>query len=428
MNTDRIAVAIEGTGVYREHFKLADGSRGAFTGRFLDRKNNWRVIPAKTKREAIRIVSARDPGIVAGAFKNLAQLYIDSDCPNASPEPRTENFIKEETARARTLIERFDTWTLDELAREGISVLPDYARWRVARLTRRRGKASDGFRTVDKDMQTMSNIFSFATFSQPKLFSSNPFYKRTRYQKAKFVSHSRDRAPKTGDAIHQIADHLFDTVRTEVAGWFCYFAMFSSCRVTELLRLRMTAKKLLNDRREEIFEPGHIRWIENPRDPNCIGQLHLGCKETGGGRCKGGIEPEINIGPEFAQMIECFRRWHSARYPDCDWYFPNRMGDGPIDRWVVRRQIVSACIALGLPHVTPHGFRSFYVTKRRSDGASDAVIAGELGDQTIALMQTTYGKRPDNLKGGEPLSWLPKERLAGWLRWKDAQSKIIRLT
>ena len=33
--------------------------------------------------------------------------------------------------------------------------------------------------------------------------------------------------------------------------------------------------------------------------------------------------------------------------------------------------LVKAAKSLDLPHVTPHGFRSFYVTKRRSDGATD---------------------------------------------------------
>jgi hypothetical protein len=48
------------------------------------------------------------------------------------------------------------------------------------------------------------------------------------------------------------------------------------------------------------------------------------------------------------------------------------------------------CRNYGLPHITPHGLRSFYVTKRRSDGASDIVIAGEIGDRT-AMASVSVG-------------------------------------
>jgi hypothetical protein len=65
------------------------------------------------------------------------------------------------------------------------------------------------------------------------------------------------------------------------------------------------------------------------------------------------------------------------------------------------------------------GFRSFYVTKRHSDGATDTVIAGEIGDKTVALRQTTCGERPKNWIGGEPIRWLPAHGKPSWQSWQN---------
>jgi hypothetical protein len=55
------------------------------------------------------------------------------------------------------------------------------------------------------------------------------------------------------------------------------------------------------------------------------------------------------------------------------------------------------------------------------------VIAGEIGDKTVSLMQSTYGDRPDNWTGGTALSWLPSVGLPAWQRWQAAESKVVAL-
>ena len=166
--------------------------------------------------------------------------------------------------------------------------------------------------------------------------------------------------------------------------------------------------------------PGFIQWRAKLALPfaeeKALGLLHIR-------RSKHGINPECIIGHEFAGMLAVFEAWHRTRFPDSTWYFPNSVG-AAMHRRRVYEYLVQAAKSLDLPHVTPHGFRSFYVTKRRSDGATDTVIAGETGDKTVALMQTTYGERPKNWIGGDPIGWLPVEGKPAWKNWQTKNRSI----
>lgn len=71
----------------------------------------------------------------------------------------------------------------------------------------------------------------------------------------------------------------------------------------------------------------------------------------------------------------------------------------PVNDSAIRRRIKSACTALGIRPVTPHGLRSFFVTQCREGGLSDAEIAALIGDKSGApIISQTYGDvRPDFL-------------------------------
>ena len=55
------------------------------------------------------------------------------------------------------------------------------------------------------------------------------------------------------------------------------------------------------------------------------------------------------------------------------------------DHSAIRRRLTTACKALGLGHVTPHGLRSYFVTQARQSGLTDAEIAMLIGVTAIAL-------------------------------------------
>jgi integrase len=374
-------------------------------GRYWERPRGktWRLMRhVETKREAIRVASSRDPNTVGRSFQTLANLYSEANCPDARLKPRGEDFCKEEKARVVTLVKFFGNKAADKVS---IADIPPYHAWRSAQ----QKKGLTGNRAVDKETQTLSNIFRYAVAA--RLYPTNPVGQgRPRYQVESNIKHSYTRAPKSSDACHRICDDLLSRVETEVAGWFCLFAMFTGCRSSELLRLRVDAK--------DAETPGFIQWRhDEPKDSNQpLGLLHIR-------RSKHGINPECIIGREFAEMLLAFNAWHSARFPDSAWYFPNLTGE-QIHRRQIYECLVRAAKRLGLPHVTPHGFRSFYVTKRRSDGVTDTVIAGETGDKTVALMQTTYGERPKNWLGGDPIGWLPKEGKPAWEIWQQKNRSI----
>jgi integrase len=203
--------------------------------------------------------------------------------------------------------------------------------------------------------------------------------------------------PLDAGVIHRLCEYFLNTVRSEVFCWQSLFQMFTGCRSSELRRLRLDAK---------AGEPGHI----------ANGFLHLGR------RSKSGVNPYCPIGPEFGQMLNCFHRWHTARHPRAKVYFPGPFGD-VVDAGSHGHALSRACGQLALPKITPHGFRAYYVTKRRRDGAMDSHVAAEIGDKTVALISQTYGDEP----GGKPLAWTPEGQLPVWLRWQPEAAKIERI-
>jgi integrase len=71
----------------------------------------------------------------------------------------------------------------------------------------------------------------------------------------------------------------------------------------------------------------------------------------------------------------------------------------PRDESSYRRRLTQACRKLDLPHVIPHGLRSYFVTQARQSGLTDAEIAQLIGDKTgPSLIADVYGDvRPDHL-------------------------------
>jgi len=366
-------------------------ARPAIRGRYT-----WRLLKAVKRQAAIKEFANADYSAPTGRFREVAALYVLAGCPDRKLKPRGPNFVTAEPRRVTMLQTFFGTLPaasirLDDLLR--------YERFRV-----RQVRYGTGGRTVDKDLCTLSNVLNYAVAR--RLIDFNYIRAgRPRFQEN--VRHAVQVAPPDACTIHRLADLLLESVRSEVLGWQLLFAMFTGCRTSELLRLRADA--------EHPGTAGFVQWGATD------GRLSLH-------RSKSGVNPFAIIGPDFAQMLECWRRWHTTRHPHSPWYFPGPYDETqPIDNGALGHALTRLTKQLALPHITPHGLRSFYVTKRRSDGLADTVIAGEIGDKTVSLMQSTYGGRPDNWTGGTALSWLPAETLPAWQRWQSLQNKIVRL-
>jgi len=375
-------------------------SNGKPTGRYRARfpvngRYTTKILKATTKREAIK--EAQDANADRGDnFSALADLYLQSGCLTRKQKFKrgTARFIADETTRATKLKEYFGKLPVETV--NDLLQVPKYAAWRL-----RQFRDGRGTRAVDKEVQTLSNIINFAVFGTKQVRLNFVQSNRPRYHVVR--SPSRARMPESADVIHQLADYFLTAsqhdgraLRSEVFGWMTLFQMFMGVRTDELMRLRLDAK------------PEEAGAIVN-------GWLHLGR------RSKSGVNPYCAIGPEFGQMIQCFHRWHADRFPKAKAYFPSP--DGELHHVSHCKALTRAARTLGLPHITPHGLRSYYVTKRRRDGILDSHIAAEIGDKTVSLIATTYGDTP----GGQKLSWLPSQGLPAWTLWQNQQQKIARI-
>lgn len=349
----------------------------------------WKLLKdVTTKREAIAAAQSATSAR-ADDFAALAKLYEAAGCPNRRLEVRPAAFLAAERIRLKSVVSWFGKFTPEEIR---LPLLPQYADWRMRQVTR----TGNGQRTVDLDFVTLSNVLQYGIACgviEMNYIRAN----RPRYRRAADVRHATHTMPESADAIHKVCEVLLDNIRSEVMAWITLFQMFTGCRTSELLRLRLDAAPQV---------AGHI----------AAGFLHLGR------RSKSGVNPFCAIGPEFAAMIACFDRWHAARHPRAKVYFPGPMGT-VIDSGSHGHALVRAAKELGLPHITPHGLRSYYVTKRRRDKAMDSQIAAEIGDKTVDLISKVYGDAP----GGAVLSWTPATTLPAWLRWQPDAAKIERI-
>jgi integrase len=359
-----------------------DDTGGFWARPWIRGRRTWRKLQALKLPAAQREAGRTEWVPKAKTFADLVRLYRAAGHPNRRVEESTPAQIAAENPRLDSLLGFFGSMKAADIR---IAHLPAYRRWRVTKIK----KNVTGERTVDLDTNTLSRVLSYGVAAGLLEFN---FVRsgRPRFRKDVDVRRSREVAPPDAEAVHQLAAALFESPRSEALGWQVLLAAFTGCRTSELLRLRIDAA------------PGQPGYVDGER-------LHLGR------RSKGGVNPFAIIGPEFRELLAAHAAWHRLcrRAP---FYLPGKIAGQPLDKHALAHALRRLCARLGLPPITPHGLRSFYVTKRRSDGAPDTQIAGEIGDQTASL-QVSYGSRPDNWTGGRALSWLPSHGQPAWLRW-----------
>jgi integrase len=337
-------------------------------------------------REAQREANSQDFK-KSKTFAQLAEAYTTAKCPNKRLEERDATYCENEAYKLKHLIQYFGRMDVETIR---LHQLHGYKQWRVKQVTRKSPRIT-GTRTVDIELATLSNVLNYAV-NTGQLDFNYIRAGRPRFTKDSEVRHCRETAPQSGDEIHRIASYFFENPRSETLGWLTFFQSMSGCRMSELLRLRTDAK--------------------TPEQPGYIEGNHLFL----GRRSKHGVNPWVLITPEFRDMLDHFFAWHKLRFSKTPWYF------GGMDRVeVIAPQslihgLYRAVKELKLGHRTSHGFRSFYVTKRRSDGVSDVEIAAEIGDQDVSQISRTYGARPPNWEGQKPLSFLPATGEPAWRR------------
>jgi integrase len=257
-------------------------------------------------------------------------------------------------------------------------------------------------RSADLELYTLNNVLTFAVRSS--LLESNPIaHDRPKFHRSVDVKHCREFAPASGDELHRLATKLLAKPQTEPLAWQLLLEAFTGCRTSEILDLRMDAK----DRTEPGYIEGDWLWLR---------------------RRKNGTNPFALIHPALREAIDAHHKWHAARFPKHPFWIPHRYNRAkPANTTGLTQALHRICPELGLPKRTSHGLRAFYVTVRRSQGASDAQIAAEIGDATGAtLIASTYGAVPPNWTGSAGLTFsgehVPRAHLGQRIAQKPPES------
>ena len=385
--------AIPGTGVH-QHYRDGKALLKFSVRLTFNRKRTWRKLAATTLKQAVIEARTKQPTKTPKKMAVLINLWLAAGCPGKTGPLKS---LTQPRKAAEWILKYFGQDTVNDVNR--LARLDGYVEWRKKHIKRGKG----GGCTVRMDLSTLSNILHFGTkLGGNQGFNDQNLIYRGRDRYHRNITHARERRPENADAIHTLATELFESEKTEVHGWHLLFAMFDGCRSSENLRLRRDAA---TDK-----DAGFIRWLPAEeaaqRADGVLGFLYLGR------RSKGGINPYAEIGPDFADMLKFFLQWHNGRFGAT----AKTMPFFPVSAAATGRQesfgsaLSSAARRLGLPHVTPHGLRSYFATKHLRDGLRSEEIASLMGDQTVKLITSTY---TDNVKG-EKLHWKPKTGVPAW--------------
>ncbi|MCU0785553.1 MAG: tyrosine-type recombinase/integrase [Verrucomicrobia bacterium] len=309
---------------------------------------------------------ATGAGITVNA---LLDIYVEAGHPiirKRSLRPKAERSIRNEQYCFRPIREFFGDKPIAQL---NLNECDRYHRWRlsggyVAKFLCRSKKITKrtrgGDRSVDLELTFLSNACALGV--RRGHLETNPIRDRGRYADESKVRHCREVAP-TPEGLAQIVDWM------EKHDWqqdadFTRFLAYSGLRLGEAIVSHWSAV----DWKEEII---HVR------------------------RSKKGVFPFVLLLPELADLLRSMQQRAVS-----DLMFPSPFDPAkPRDVSAFRRRLGQACKKLGLPHVTPHGMRSYFVTQARQSGLTDAEIAQLIGDKTgPALIAQVYGDvRPDHL-------------------------------
>lgn len=340
------------------------------------------------KRKAARASEDEDPAPqYLKTVGEVIRYYQENNYPDKHLNERGER-TKSEEERHCTLLIKF--WNLVRVKRVSLVTCDQYRDWRLHRI-----KQGTGLRTIDRELMTLTNAFRFA--HRRGQVGHNPLLDRPRYQPSRQVAHCRQFMPGDATELHEIARLLFGCRTSEVLGFQLLFTANTGQRTCEVLKLRKTAGP---------DEPGRIT-----DDGKCLRVWRAKGQDI--------VNPFCAVHEGLEGLIAAHKLWISARYPNTDWFFPGRGGDELVDKAALSHSL-RRLRSKGLikRKITPHGARAFFVTVRRSQGATDSQIALEIGHTSGGgTLSAVYGGVPPEwIRGGGPkMSWLP----SGAPAWSD---------
>ncbi len=298
--------------------------------------------------------------------EEIVQAYVKAGLPTRKMRQKSPCTLKNEKYFLNPALAYFGNMAAASLT---LADCDKYLDWRtsggyVAKFTVR-GKPQTmqtrgGKRAVDLELVVLSNALNLAV--RRGVLHSNPFAGRSRYTCASEVRHCREVAPSPAGLV-KIESWLRGRNEQSVADVVCFLA-YSGLRIGEALAMEWEM----------------VNWPEK--------LLHVT-------REKKGITPWVLILSEMDGLLRNMQKRATSYLLFPSPFEPSKAADAS----AIRRRLRTACEALGIGHVTPHGLRSYFVTRARESGLSDAEIAMLIGDKTgPAIIAQTYGDvRPEHL-------------------------------
>jgi integrase len=295
----------------------------------------------------------------------VLKAYAKAGCPTRKLQPKSPATVRNELAMLNPLRRYFGERAAVTLKLADCDLYRDWRNAGGYKIERKlkngeptKRKTCGGDRGVDLELTTLSNALTLAV--RRGELKANPLRGRTAYTVAANVRHCREVAP-TPRSLAKIIGWLRGRNETAIADLVAFLA-YSGLRIGEALPLTWQGvnlgEGLVNVKRE-----------------------------------KRGVNPWVAITPELDMLLRDMQRRAASAL-----LFPSPQNPGkPRERRHCNRRIKAACRALGLPHVTPHGLRSFYVTQCRQSGLTDSEIAMLIGDKSgAAIIAHTYGDLRDD--------------------------------
>jgi integrase len=342
-------------------------------------------------------------GVTIGA---LAKDWLAAGLPHTKLKNRTPSAA----ARLRATLDRaLPYWTGVVVAGISATSLDNYVVHRKAN-----SKRGPGERSADLQLAALSCLCQWAVACGR--IEANPFEVRQTY--ATVQKHCHESAPANDEQFHTVLRWLFtheadqkeignrhpaaevDDRQRIIGGWLAFCA---------LTGLRPGEPAPLLNVPALVETPTETRTLPL----GTVFPAPDGTQRMKIQRSKSGQNPFIIVRPALADFLQTWKNWMAPKLkPETlnPKLFPL---DG--DQGALNKALAAACAACKLPQFKPHGFgRAYYVKVRRSQGADDSTIAGELGQTTNGdLIRSVYGV-PDDMAGGDLHDWMPKEGAAAW--------------
>lgn len=348
-----------------------------------DGKRTWRALDAVTSKAALAEKARLDGRGLDGKLTigDAIQIYTTAGCPDKRRVERMGKYLSQELSRCDTLAKY---WAAFQCSRLNNAELDNYADWRMKQA--RENGWKHGGRAVDLDIVTLRHVTRWAV--RKGQLSRDPFVEIevSSYRNPK-TRHCREVAPRSGDELHDLAGQLMESPKSVTLGWMTLITAMVGFRVSEIAALRLDATG---------EEPGSITngilWVT---------------------RKKKGANNFFVIHPDLERALHYFFEWRrkQKRFKKSPWWFPGFVDPkSQIRECSLTHALQRTARLLELPPRTAHGLRSFYVTVRRGEGASDAQIALDTG-------QTSGGREIVKTYGdATPLkvSWMPTKGKPAW--------------